>query len=215
MPMYDKKTSRMREVKAWLDAGAVGKKPGTQQLDLLHAGPGAGKTRLTRAIAEYGIVCGLRFIIVASLGHAAHAVGGTTAQSAMNIFAVPKVYKPPNLLTVRRVHGYPLTTNIIIEEISSFGAHLFNELDNFARTYMGEEHLPFGGLDVLLVGDFFQLPPVKDQSLVNSAVRFAVFGDMALTPREAAAAAVFLQFSMYKLEENMRAKVRKRVLCAT
>ena len=214
MPFYDKKTSRMREVKAWLDAGAVGKKPGTQQLDLLHAGPGAGKSRLTCAIAEYGIACGLRSIIVASLGHAAHAVGGTTAQSAMNIFAVPKVYKPPNLLTVRRVHGFPLTTNIIIEEISSFGAHLFNELDNFARTYMGEEHIPFGGLDVLLVGDFFQLPPVKDQSLVNSAVRFAVFGDAALTPREADAAAVFLQFSMYKLEVNMRAKVRKRACFA-
>ena len=207
-PIYDAHVGRMNELVAWLAAGGVGEKPGTQQLSLIHAGPGAGKSHLLGAISEYSSTCGLLAIIVASLGHAAYAVGGTTAQKAMGIFAVPLVYKPPNLLTVRRMHGYPFTTNLIVEEISSFGACLFNELDLFARSYMGKDHLPFGGLDVTLVGDFFQLPPVKDQSLVNSAVRYALFGGADLKPREVAAAAVFLQFTMYKLEENMRAKVR-------
>ena len=50
---------------------------------------------------------------------------------------------------------------LLIDEISMCaGSALFGYVDFFLRRIRGEEHLPFGGLQVILIGDFAQLPPV-------------------------------------------------------
>lgn len=50
---------------------------------------------------------------------------------------------------------------LLIDEISMCGGvSLLGYIDFFLRRIRGEEHLPFGGLQLILIGDFAQLPPV-------------------------------------------------------
>lgn len=49
---------------------------------------------------------------------------------------------------------------LIIEEISMLSAATLTLVDTVCRAVRGKSH-PFGGLQVVLVGDFFQLPPVS------------------------------------------------------
>lgn len=48
---------------------------------------------------------------------------------------------------------------IIIDEISMVRADVFTAIDRMLRT-IKKKNIPFGGLQIIVVGDFFQLPPV-------------------------------------------------------
>lgn|SRR5574344_2047569 len=50
---------------------------------------------------------------------------------------------------------------LAIDEISMLDAKTFDYIDKVLRIMREEESLPFGGIQVLLFGDFFQLPPVQ------------------------------------------------------
>lgn len=56
-----------------------------------------------------------------------------------------------------------LITTIVIDEISMVRADMFVTVDEKLRKITGYQDLPFGGLQVIVVGDFFQLPPVLTQ----------------------------------------------------
>jgi ATP-dependent DNA helicase PIF1 len=58
---------------------------------------------------------------------------------------------------------------LIIDEISMLDCLLFELLDEIARTIRKEPLLPFGGIQVILVGDFMQLPPVRGKALFVSS----------------------------------------------
>ncbi|KAF2767453.1 hypothetical protein EJ03DRAFT_260937, partial [Teratosphaeria nubilosa] len=49
----------------------------------------------------------------------------------------------------------------LIEEVSMIDCQLFDILDQICRTARNVPDKPFGGLQVVVVGDFFQMPPVK------------------------------------------------------
>ena len=55
------------------------------------------------------------------------------------------------------------TNTLIIDEISMMSASIFDKIEEIARGVRGNE-APFGGLQVICVGDFYQLPPVVKQS---------------------------------------------------
>ena len=52
------------------------------------------------------------------------------------------------------------THTLIIDEVSMLEALLFDKLDLLARKIRKNNH-PFGGIQIILSGDFLQLPPVK------------------------------------------------------
>ena len=55
------------------------------------------------------------------------------------------------------------TTNLImlvIDEISYISPEVLGQIDNRLRQLMAKPDIPFGGIAVLLMSDFFQLPPV-------------------------------------------------------
>ena len=63
-------------------------------------------------------------------------------------------------------HRWKTCKCLVIDEISMLDSALFDKLDMIARK-LRENDRPFGGLQLLLVGDFAQLPPVSkgDQSV--------------------------------------------------
>ena len=61
------------------------------------------------------------------------------------------------------------TDLLIIDEISMMTADLFDKLDSLGKKIRSNKK-PFGGIQLLLVGDFFQLPPVTKG---DDSVKFA------------------------------------------
>lgn len=88
--------------------------------------------------------------------------------------------KDPEQRLVARIRNSKMTmariqtTDILyIDEIGMFGKELFDKLDSVFRTIRGIGNppnvgLPFGGIQLVLGGDFLQLPPVKDDWVFKS-----------------------------------------------
>ncbi|KAK7198439.1 hypothetical protein NESM_000804000 [Novymonas esmeraldas] len=53
---------------------------------------------------------------------------------------------------------------LLIDEVSMLDASLFQMLDYIARRVRRRASVPFGGVQVILCGDFFQLPPIQQRN---------------------------------------------------
>lgn len=61
------------------------------------------------------------------------------------------------------------TDVLVIDEVSMLSAELFEKLDSIART-MRRDDRPFGGIQLVVCGDFLQLPPVNGEFAFTSKV---------------------------------------------
>jgi hypothetical protein len=50
----------------------------------------------------------------------------------------------------------------VIDEISFFGARMFNVINNRLRSIKHIQNIFLGGVDVIMTCDFYQAPPMKD-----------------------------------------------------
>lgn len=122
--------------------------------------PGAGKSYTVNQFTDWCRANRKRFAVTASTGIAASHIGGTTIHSWSGIKMKRKIDEN-NIdnfddFTVRRIQD---TQVLIIDEVSMLEAGFITMLDQIFRHYKdGSE--PFGGLQMVFVGDFFQLPPV-------------------------------------------------------
>jgi ATP-dependent DNA helicase PIF1 len=131
--------------------------------NLCLSGPaGTGKSFLIRKFIEK--YDGLKHIYVtASTGIAATLIDGITLHSFFGIgLAEGTIEELTN--TVRknkkareRICG---TDTLFIDEISMISGNLLDILNNISRTLRRSDR-PFGGIQVVLVGDFAQLPPIN------------------------------------------------------
>jgi ATP-dependent DNA helicase PIF1 len=101
--------------------------------------------------------------VTASTGIAASHIGGTTLHSFAGI-GLGHGEKEKILSKVLRkkadVGRWKQTAVLIVDEISMVDSGLFTTLEYVARGVRKSTE-PFGGIQLLLCGDFFQLPPVK------------------------------------------------------
>lgn len=105
----------------------------------------------------------------ASTGIAACAIGGTTLHSfaGVGLGDAPvgellEKLQTPKQPSYRKARARWISANIlIIEECSMVPPELFTKLDVIGRCLRGVRDKPFGGIQVILCGDFYQLPPVN------------------------------------------------------
>lgn len=110
-------------------------------------------------------------IVLAPTGIAAVNVGGQTMHSFFKIPFKPMVPDDPDYANPTRMRKMLRYTKekvklirelelIIIDEISMVRADIIDFVDRVLRVYSGNMREPFGGKQLLLVGDIFQLEPV-------------------------------------------------------
>jgi len=121
---------------------------------------GTGKTVLLKFI-QFCAPAGKTFF-TASTGLAACAIGGTTLHS----FAGIGKGNGPHKIILDRVMKNQYAKSrwrrcnvLIIDEISMISGDLFDLIDKVAKAVRGDDR-PFGGIQLVLSGDFLQLPPV-------------------------------------------------------
>ncbi|MEK7530078.1 MAG: PIF1 family DEAD/DEAH box helicase [Patescibacteria group bacterium] len=141
-----------------------------QALDILKTGanvfltgePGSGKTHVTRAFVSYLKRAHVEGAVTASTGIAATHLGGRTIHSwsgigikqwlsAQDLDALTSNEPVSKRINAARV--------LVIDEVSMLSSMTLTMIHAVCKTMRRSEE-PFGGLQVVFVGDFFQLPPV-------------------------------------------------------
>lgn len=72
------------------------------------------------------------------------------------------------------------TDTLVIDEVSMMTPELFEKLEEIARKIRRDER-PFGGLQLIMVGDFFQLPPVAKGEDTKFVFESPLWASMGLT----------------------------------
>lgn len=141
-----------------------------QALDILKTGanvfltgePGAGKTHTINQYASYLRTRAIEPSITASTGIAATHLGGMTIHSWTGIgikkyldkYELDKISSTEYL--AKRIRRAKV---LIIDEVSMLGPETLDMADAVCRN-IRQNNDAFGGLQVIFVGDFFQLPPI-------------------------------------------------------
>jgi hypothetical protein len=150
----------------------------TDRLVYLTGKAGTGKTTFLKYLRE---TTTKNTVILAPTGVAAINAGGQTIHSFFQI--KPSVYVPNDKRLRTRtdlndtdrstifdhfkyfkerleiIQGLDL---LIIDEISMVRCDLLDVVDKLLRVFRRRENEPFGGVQVILIGDTFQLPPIAD-----------------------------------------------------
>jgi hypothetical protein len=145
--------------------------------------PGSGKTYTINQYVRYLYSHGIKTAVTASTGIAATHIGGMTIHSWSGIGIKNKLSKAElhSIVTNDYVRKRVGTAKVlIIDEISMLPPQTLQMIDAICKE-IKKSSAPFGGMQVVLVGDFFQLPPVtksfSNQSQENlfgeAQVRFA------------------------------------------
>ncbi|PWG59255.1 DEAD/DEAH box helicase [Bifidobacterium catulorum] len=149
------------EALAMLDAGAN---------VFLTGAPGSGKTYVLNEFIRSARRNGRSVAVTASTGIAATHVNGQTIHSWSGV-GVATALEPATLkrIKTRRRKAIDATDVLIIDEVSMMHAWLFDMVDEVCRILRRDDR-PFGGLQVVVSGDFFQLPPVSRSGRDNDMI---------------------------------------------
>lgn len=124
---------------------------------------GSGKTYILNQFIEWLHSEGKKVAITASTGIAATHIGGVTIHSWAGIGIKDKFTNQDldDLMQKEYLHKRFKETNVlIIDEISMLHSYRLDMVDAILRM-IRQDPRSFGGMQVVLTGDFFQLPPIN------------------------------------------------------
>ena len=139
----------------------------------ITGGAGTGKSHVISVIKEHleraHIGAGNACVLMAPTGVAAFNIGGLTIHRALNL-----PVEHGNSTTYRKLgaerlkelrQSWKYVNTIIIDEISMVSYKTMSFIHKRLTEIKGTDdtEVLFGGLNVIAVGDFFQLPPVRDK----------------------------------------------------
>lgn len=181
--------------------------------------PGAGKSYLTNMYIEWLLDNGVDFEVTASTGIAATHIHGKTLHSfaglrndeALKEQDIKEILS--NSYTMKR---YRKTKVLIVDEISMVSAQMLENVHRLAQA-ANRSNKPFGGIKVVFVGDFFQLPPVKgDYCFTSDVWKMANFTVCNIEEQHRTSDSVFTDIltSVRRgaISDDLMAKVRERVV---
>lgn len=124
--------------------------------------PGAGKTYVINKYIEWLDAAQIPVAVTASTGIAATHIGGLTihswsgvgARDTLSVYDLDQIISKEKL--VKRIRKNKV---LIIDEISMLDGKLLDMVDIICRK-IRDNNEAFGGMQVICVGDFFQLPPI-------------------------------------------------------
>ena len=153
----------------------------THQSVFLTGKAGTGKSTFLRYICEN---TRKKYVVLAPTGIAAINAGGSTIHSFFKMPFRPILPDDPDL-SVQNNRIYDLLKYnktqrkllkevelIIIDEISMVRADMIDFIDRVLRVFSGNMRMPFGGKQLLFVGDIYQLEPVVTADIRDILSRF-------------------------------------------
>jgi len=127
---------------------------------------GTGKTVLLKLLYATLKERGQQVAIAAPTGVAAKNAGGVTIHSLLHLPIGPFLpgHKKQGLYSLAKanVEVIKVIDTLIIDEISMVRCDLLDEVDDVLRHYRDSE-APFGGVQLILIGDLYQLIPVAEK----------------------------------------------------
>lgn len=132
----------------------------------LTGSAGAGKTYVLNAYIKHLREHSVNVAVTASTGIAATHMGGMTihAWSGLGIHEYLSDYDIDQLEEKKYLWDrYDQVRVLIIDEISMLSGTFLDTLDRVCRSFKRNPEKPFGGIQVILCGDMFQLPPISRQ----------------------------------------------------
>ena len=172
----------------------------TRQSLFLTGKAGTGKSTFLRYISAH---TKKKHIVLAPTGIAAINAGGATLHSFFKLPFYPLLpndsrYNARNIRNTLKYNSEKIklireVELIIIDEISMVRADIIDFIDKILRIYNRNMREPFGGKQLLLVGDIYQLEPVvkeEDRKLLSPFYQSHFFFD----------AKVFTQFQLVSIE---------------
>lgn len=125
--------------------------------------PGSGKTYVLNQFIAMAKAAGKRLAITASTGIAATHIGGTTIHSWSGLGIRDSIterdekWLKDNERLLKRYNNLDV---LIIDEVSMLHGMRFDMINQVCK-WLRDSSEPFGGLQVILTGDLFQLPPIN------------------------------------------------------
>lgn len=137
---------------------------------------GTGKSTL---LQHFRNITKKNIVVIAPTGVAAVNVKGQTIHSFFGFKPdiTPEMVKG---LEPRKKTIYKKLDAIIIDEVSMVRADLMDCIDEFLRIHGKNKNKPFGGIQMIFIGDLYQLPPVvtsRDRVIFGSLYRSPYFFD--------------------------------------
>jgi ATP-dependent DNA helicase PIF1 len=163
---------------------------------LMLGGGGVGKSHLIRFLATHIP----HLVLTASTGIAAINIEGQTLDSFLGFGRGITTPMAARRMDERTKERLALLEAILIDEISMVRADRLDLMDHRLRAAKGNER-PFGGVQVILVGDFCQLPPVVTNSKEDKQYQRLYQGRLFAFEADCYASA---RFTPYVLNEYVR-----------
>jgi hypothetical protein len=152
---------------------------------------GTGKTRVIKALITMFELRqeNHRFIVLAPTGTAAALLNGSTYHSILGIRSTrdsdgEESLRSENSIIKEVQERLEGVDYIFIDEISMIACHELFSISSQLSKVTNEHNKPFGGKNIILAGDFAQLPPTTGSPLYSNAVSKAQTNSMSKRDQE-------------------------------